>query len=163
APDVPVVANDNAIPFDEPQSGQWVRTGTGGWDFQPGSPSPSFDPLPGRPDPVLGMGRTGPGPPPLPHRGEVWTTPFFGGQTPKTTKREGRVNQTTPGTMEEIPFKEGMKTESRVYLYELVDAEGNHLKWGTARDPYQRFNGYVAEGLGGARMKVYRPHPRYQA
>ena len=50
-----------------------------------------------------------------------------------------------------------------MYIYELVDSEGNHLKWGTATDPYTRFNGYVGEGLGSARMRVYPPQARYQA
>src|SRR5579859_4697246 len=73
------------------------------------------------------------------------------------------TNITIPGTMTEAVFKDSMKTESGMYVYELVDAEGNHLNWGTARDPYSRFNKYVEKGLGGARMRVYPPQPRYQA
>ena len=72
-------------------------------------------------------------------------------------------NITEPGSLTEAAFKESSKTEARLYIYELVDAEGNHLKWGTASNPYTRFNGYVGEGLGGARMRVYPPQPRYQA
>jgi hypothetical protein len=72
-------------------------------------------------------------------------------------------NITVSGTMTEAAFKESMKTEARMYIYELVDSEGNHLKWGTATDPYTRFNGYVGEGLGSARMRVYPPQARYQA
>lgn len=81
--------------------------------------------------------------------------------TPKTVR--GR-NITERGTMTEAEFKSGMATEPHPYLYEIVDLEGNHLKWGIATDPYARYNSYVTEdGLVGSRMRVFEPQPRFQA
>ena len=73
-------------------------------------------------------------------------------------------NITERGTMTEEEFKAGMATEPHPYLYEIVDLEGNHLKWGIAMDPYARYNSYVSEdGLVGTRMRVFEPQPRFQA
>jgi len=72
-------------------------------------------------------------------------------------------NITDRGTMTEEQFKASMKTEPHPYVYEIVDPEGTHLKWGIAMNPYERFNGYVAEGLGGSSMRVFEPQPRFQA
>src|SRR5207302_1233406 len=89
-------------------------------------------------------------------------SPARGGKEVGAARARGK-NVTISGTMNEEAFKASMKTEPHWYVYEIVDAEGNHLKWGTAKNPYTRFNQYVGEGLGGAQMRVYPPQPRYQA
>jgi hypothetical protein len=71
--------------------------------------------------------------------------------------------------MSELEFKTRMKTEPGTYPYEIVDADGNHLKWGTAKDPYHEFNGYIndprsARGkMGAVQMRVYSPRAKAQA
>jgi hypothetical protein len=168
------VANDNVIPLNESQSGQWVQNGTDGWRFDPSlPPPPSFDPLAGgKADQPITPPRASaafgpPKAPPAAPSGHAhpaadlgYTRPGYKPAPPPVTSKIGTTNITIPGTLGEIPFKESMKGEPGVYLYELVDTSGES-KWGTALDPYVRFNGHVAKGFQG-RMRVYAPHPRYQ-
>jgi hypothetical protein len=74
------------------------------------------------------------------------------------------TNNTIPGTMGEAELRQAIRTEPGLFLYRIVDARGNHLKWGVSKDPYKRFDGYVnKEGQRTAQMIVYRPHPRFQS
>jgi len=82
----------------EPQPGQMVQTGTGGWVFQPGSvPSPTPTPGPGlRIDPITNVGPGGGGsglPPLLPAPGVTGPAGTSGTQTdtPTTAPKEQRL------------------------------------------------------------------------
>jgi hypothetical protein len=86
------------------------------------------------------------------------------GAAGSTSARPRGTNVTVSGSLSEDEFKQNMPSEPGLYLYELIDANGNHLKWGTAANPYSRFNQYVTkEGQTTAQMKVYRAHPRFQS
>lgn len=84
--------------------------------------------------------------------------------TPVGAAAQPRTNNIIAGLVTEAEFKKSMPSEPGRYLYEIVDARGNHLKWGTAANPVTRFNAYVTrEGQVTAQMRVHRPHPLYQS
>jgi RHS repeat-associated protein len=104
-------------------------------------------------------------PPPKPptNASSAGSAPPAAPPTGAPAAQRGR-NITISGTMSEEEFRGSMKTEPGVYVYVIVDAQGNVSKPGTTTDPYKRFNDYVnKEGMGTAQMRVYRAHGKYQA
>jgi hypothetical protein len=67
------------------------------------------------------------------------------------------------GTMSEAEFRAAMKQNYGVYVYRLVDEQGNVLKWGTAKDPFQRISGLKKTESFFEMEVVAGPHARPQA
>jgi hypothetical protein len=64
--------------------------------------------------------------------------------------------------MSEVEFKTTMKQNAGVYIYRLVDEQGNVLKYGTTTNPFKRIYNYKNENFFEMEV-VSGSHARAQA
>jgi hypothetical protein len=77
-------------------------------------------------------------------------------------KAAGAATRVTAGTMTVARFEAMMKSNPGVYVYRIVDLEGDVVKWGTTVNPWKRRSGYYRRGY--EKMEVMGgPYARPQA